>query len=78
MKNLSRSIRRHHVARLKKVRKYYWGHSKENPMTNRELGKVVQQPKPCTCGLCANLRRRTKDITIQEKRHLDMAKIVED
>lgn len=58
-KDLSRALRRHHRARLKKTRQYYWGHGHFLPAkwTPRQLGMVVQYPKNCSCTGCGNARK---------------------
>lgn len=68
-KNLKRAVRRHHVTRLKKARKHYWGYPTRGftprdvaPRTPEEmspkvLGKVVQYPQVCSCAGCCNSRR---------------------
>ena len=53
-KEMTRSIRRHHVARLKRVRGNYYRYTWN--MTPRQLGKVVATPRCCSCGLCGNPR----------------------
>lgn len=62
----TRALRRHHLARLKRVRaKYRWGAANITP---RILGMVVNTPCPCSCYLCGNARK-FQGRTIQEKRH---------
>jgi hypothetical protein len=70
-KSRKRAIRRHHIARLKKKRKNYWGYPTfwypgviedrfgraPQPMDARQLGKVVQYPASCSCAGCCNARR---------------------
>jgi hypothetical protein len=71
-KSRKRAIRRHHIARLKKKRKNYWGYPTvwqwgvwepnrfsraPQPMDARQLGKVVQYPAVCSCEGCCNVRR---------------------
>ena len=79
MKNMLRSIRRHHYARLKKTRQYYWGHNKkEGYMTPKQAGEVTQTPCMCSSYCCGNPRRHFKTLTLQEYRHLDKAKLDKD
>lgn len=56
MKDLKRSIRRHHVERLKKVRKSYlrfnWWLNQE-----KRLGILAKTPAACSCPMCGNERR---------------------
>lgn len=40
-----RAVRRAHVKRLKKQRRFWWGRE----LTDKELGRVVETPKPCSC-----------------------------
>jgi hypothetical protein len=68
-KERKRAVRRHHIARLKKARKNYWGYPNrygtprdEAPnapegMNAAQLGKVVQYPQVCSCASCCNVRR---------------------
>ena len=77
-----RALRRHHVARLKRRRKSYWGYPSvlgtpldEAPqaprsMDARQLGKVTQNPQMCSCPACGNARRLVGG-TMQERRWLD-------
>lgn len=54
MKDMSRAIRRHHADRLKHARRFYFGMDHRNDP--RQLGKVLQTPKPCSCWMCGNQR----------------------
>lgn len=68
-KSKKRAVRRHHIARLKKVRKNYWGYPTRwatprdqapvapEEMHAKALGKVVQYPQACSCAGCCNVRR---------------------
>lgn len=69
-KSMKRALRRHHVGRLKRNRKGYWGYgvrrqdrgfdtlpSAPAPMSDAQLGKVVQNPQMCSCMGCGNARR---------------------
>jgi hypothetical protein len=69
----SRSVRRHHVERLKKSRSTYWGYPRhsngqDKAMTPRALGKVVQTPKECGCWMCSRPRKVFSERTMQEQR----------
>jgi len=64
-KNMQRAIRRHHRQRLKHARKTYWGRTLT---TAKELGRVVDTPKPCSCFMCGNPRRYFQELTIQERK----------
>jgi hypothetical protein len=84
MEKFNRAVRRHHVARLKHKRQYYWGYGTrghsgcaldEPPgpperMDEKVLGKVVQTPQMCSCLGCGNQRHNTAgwEPTLQERR----------
>jgi hypothetical protein len=55
MKDMSRAVRRHHAARLKQARRFYFGF--DNRTDPRRLGMVLQTPTSCSCWMCGNLRR---------------------
>lgn len=39
---------------LKKARKHYWGYGQNGyEMDNRQLGRVVQYPRSCSCAMCS-------------------------
>lgn len=67
-KNLSRSKRRHHVARLKKARRHHWGAERYRnpPLDERRIGILVHTTVVCRC--CGNPRRLLSERTIQERR----------
>lgn len=69
----NRSERRHHIERLKEARKRYW--SRPSPMTDKDLGSVVQHPQACSCPGCGNPRRHfgnsAVSLTIQEQSMLE-------
>ena len=91
MEKFNRAVRRHHIERLKKHRKYYWFgkrpaalmlmYAGENHLcvkgfdrlSPKQLGKVVQNPHPCSCMGCSN-ERSTEGPTIQERSHLQLFK----
>ncbi len=54
MKDMSRAIRRHHAARLKRIRRFYFG--VDNRTDPRRLGMVLHTPAPCSCWMCGNPR----------------------
>ena len=71
---MSRSLRRHHRARLKRARKNYhsppgWTHSAAT------VAKYADTPTPCSCWMCGNQRHAFgRNIpTIQENRWLSRA-----
>lgn len=68
MKDLKRSIRRHHMERLKKNRcKYYNGNK-----LPRVIGMLAHTATICSCHMCGNPRKYFKELTIQEKRFLEI------
>jgi hypothetical protein len=69
-KNFARALRRHHRARLKKARQFYWGNgfAGGRQWTPRSLGMVVHTPQMCSCLGCGNLRRWMGERTMQERR----------
>lgn len=48
-----RAVRRAHVKRLKKARRFWWGRE----LVGRELGRVIKTPTPCSCWMCGNQTR---------------------
>ncbi len=67
MKDMSRAVRRHHAARLKRARRFYFGI--DNSTDPRRLGKVLQTPTPCSCWMCGNWRAQV-GLTRAELLHL--------
>jgi hypothetical protein len=67
MKQGNRSIRRHHVERLKQKRKGYWGTYNKSPIV---LGILVNTAAICSCWGCRNPRHvlKKESQTIQEKK----------
>jgi len=70
-KDFARALRRHHRARLKKARQFYWGRGTRAEFnfgwTPQSLGMVVDTPTPCSCFACGNWRK-TEGRTVQERR----------
>jgi len=63
-------LKRFHIARLKKKRRYYWG--RDLSLEPDVLSAVVTTPKPfCKCMMCIPARKR-EGVTLQEKRALDV------
>ena len=60
-----RAERRHHRARLKKARRFYWGRDLANEPIM--LSRVVTTAAVCSCWVCCN-ERRNGDLTIHERR----------
>ena len=62
MEKFNRAVRRHHAARLKTARQFYWGYGKHlgrqsgQAMPAHQLGRVVQYPQACSCPMCGNQR----------------------
>jgi hypothetical protein len=67
MKEMSRAVRRHHAARLKKARRFYFGI--DNSLYPGRLGKVLNTPHPCSCAMCCNWRE-TEGRTLAERIHI--------
>jgi hypothetical protein len=70
MRVSNRAERRHHVQRLKRNRRNYWGYPRRTyplgvdaapvarePMEAKQLGMVVHTPQLCSCSGCGNTRR---------------------
>ena len=63
MEKFNRAVRRHHIARLKAKRKFYWGYNRSwgqvanEAMSPKQLGRIVQYPQACSCCGCGNQRR---------------------
>ena len=86
MRTSDRATRRHHVQRLKRNRKHYWGYPRSSwssldfctlppaEMSARDLGKVLHTPQLCSCPGCGNSRRhawfKAERLTLQERRWL--------
>ena len=85
-KDMSRAIRRHHRARLKKNRKNYWGYGNQGWRSYCEHGiiemppevasSVTRTPTPCSCYMCGNQRHNTwqnkkECLTMQERKALE-------
>lgn len=56
MKDMSRAIRRHHAARLKRARRFYFG--VDNRTDSRRLGMLLHTATPCSCWMCGNQRNQ--------------------
>lgn len=55
MKDMSRAIRRHHAARIKQARRFYFG--LDHLTEPRRHGMLVHTATPCSCWMCGNPRR---------------------
>jgi hypothetical protein len=74
-----RAIRRHHYARLKKVRKGYWAYVPEQG--DGALGIIINTPKRCGGACCKNPRKNGwgEDLTVAEKKaNIDMKEQLEE
>jgi hypothetical protein len=60
----SRALRRHHLARLKKARRWHWG--RDLGQEPRTLGLAVNTPCICSCWMCRP--RKHAGPTVQERR----------
>ena len=71
-KNTKRAVRLHHIARLKKARRFHWGSDEDlwEGHNHKLLGKAVSAPCNCSCWMCGNPRKYFKEVTIQEKKFL--------
>lgn len=64
MDKFNRSVRRHHITRLKKIRsKYYWSWDYKNP---KQVGKLVHTPALCSCHMCGNPRKHFRQRSFSE------------
>lgn len=54
MKDMSRAIRRHHAARIKAARRYYYG--RDNRTEPVRLGRLVHTAAVCSCWMCGHRR----------------------
>jgi len=62
---VSRSLRRHHRARLKANRRFHWGRDlRQEP---KALGQSIDAPCSCSCWMCGNPRRYFGERTLQER-----------
>lgn len=69
-KSKYRALRRHHAARVKNNRRFYWGHGRDLAESPAQWGKVSATPALCSCWMCGNPRKYYGDRTIQELRAL--------
>ena len=65
---MKRALRRHHVARLKRSRRFHWG--RDLAQEPKPLAKAVDTPCLCSCWMCGNPRRYFRELTRQERREL--------
>lgn len=67
MKDMSRALRRHQAARIKKARRFYFGI--DNSTDLRRVGKLLHTSTWCSCWMCGN-PRRYGELTLAELLHL--------
>ncbi|KVP75411.1 hypothetical protein [Burkholderia ubonensis] len=65
-KAMTRALRRHHIARLKRARRFYFG--KDLAKDPVDLGITVTTAARCSCALCGNPRKYFLELTMQERR----------
>ena len=68
-KNMSRALRRHHYARLKVVRKNYYGYGRSaynDKASPRQLGMAVATAQNCSCPMCGNPRKWRGEQSLHE------------
>ncbi len=63
---MSRSQRRAHIQRLKKLRAKYWGFNRK--LAPKFLSMCVTTAAICSCAMCGNPRKYFKEMTVQERR----------
>lgn len=76
-KNPKRAWRRHHLARVKKLRaRYYGGYVRDLPRGEqaRHIGRFAHTMPSCSCWMCGNSRRYFGEVTVQEKRFAEYAR----
>ena len=65
-KSTKRAIRRHHLARVKRARRFFFGRNLTNEVAT--LGKLANTATPCSCFMCGNPRRYFLELSVQERR----------
>ncbi|RIX45692.1 MAG: hypothetical protein D3M94_12810 [Rhodocyclales bacterium GT-UBC] len=65
VKDCKRALRRHHVARLKKSRRWYYG--TDLWQSAKDIGRATHTPQQCSCWMCGNQRKHF-GVSIQELR----------
>lgn len=69
MKDMKRALRRHHVTRLKKARRWY--HGQDLWLVAKFIGIAVTTPHPCS-NICCGNQRPYFGQTLQELRGIDL------
>lgn len=73
MEKHNRAVRRHHVKRLKKARAHYWGRSRQEPLTERQMGILIGTPEKCSrCWMCNRPRQTFGKPFADIRRELDL------
>ncbi|GGD74627.1 hypothetical protein [Caballeronia grimmiae] len=65
-KSTKRALRRHHLARVKRARRFYF--CGDLSLEGNAVGKLAHTATPCSCFMCGNPRRYFLELTIQERR----------
>jgi hypothetical protein len=65
---MDRALRRHHAERLKRNRRFYYGH--DLALDPVRLGRALATAAVCSCWMCGNPRKHFGDRGIQELRLL--------
>lgn len=72
-RNHARAQRRRTRKHLQRARKNFWGRD----LDGRNLGMVVDTPKPHTCGGCGNPRKYHGELSMQERRAIQRERVIE-
>lgn len=73
-KHPKRALRRHHLARVKKLRaRYYGGDVRDVPAAEQacHIGRFAHTVPDCSCWMCGHPRRYCGEVTMQERRFAD-------
>ncbi len=65
---MSRALRRHHRRRLMKARRFYWAHSRLEPMPGKTLSSLVDTPNQCQRDCCRSWSKDYGKVTLKELR----------
>lgn len=68
---MSISENRFQVERIRSRKKNYKSY---NVVTNSNIGRLVRTPSACSCWMCGNPRKFFGELTVQEKKFLDIEK----
>lgn len=64
-----RALRRHHLARVKCIRK------KRFPMSDKIAGKLANTSALCSCAMCGNPRRMQGERKLRERSDIEMMQV---